>query len=325
MSLNTSLLKPKEVIVETISDNFSRIVLEPFERGYGHTLGSALRRILLSSMDGFAATEVMIEGVEHEYATMEGVQEDVIEILLNLKGIVFNLHDRDEVVLQLFKETAGPVLAGDIETNQSAEIINPNHVIANLNAKGRLNMQIKVSKGRGYVPGNVRSLQGENTHTVGKIMLDASFSPIVRVSYFVESARVEQRTDLDRLILEIETNGSLTPENAIQRAAGILANQLSVFVNLEHVVSQPAPVRRPQIDPMLLRPVDDLELTVRSSNCLKLENIRRIGDLVLKTEQELLKAPNLGRKSLTEIKEVLSARGLYLGMQIENWQYYANN
>jgi DNA-directed RNA polymerase subunit alpha len=300
-----------------LSPVHAKVVMEPFERGYGHTLGNALRRILLSSMPGCAATEVSIDGVLHEYSTIDGVQEDVVDILLNLKGVVFKLHNRDEAVLQLSKEGEGVVRAGDIVASHDVEIINPDHVIAHVSSGGRLAMELKVEKSRGYVPGNLRNLG--DSKSIGRLVLDASFSPIRRVSYFVESARVEQRTDLDKLIMEIETNGVIEPEEAIRTAARILMEQLSVFADLEGTALPVEHMKAVQVDPLLLRPVDDLELTVRSANCLKAENIYYIGDLIQRTENELLKTPNLGRKSLNEIKEVLSARGLTLGMKLENW------
>ena len=314
---SSGLLKPRIIDVQSASPVEAKVVMEPFERGYGHTLGNALRRILLSSMPGYAPTEVSIDGVLHEYSTIEGIEEDVVNILLNLKGIVFKLHGRDSVVLNLSKEGAGPVRAGDIELPHDAEIINPEHVIANLSAGGKLAMEIKVEKGRGYVPGNVRNLG--DAKTIGNLVLDASFSPIRRVSYNVESARVEQRTDLDKLIMEIETNGVVEPEEAIRYAARVLMEQLSVFADLEGTAPTIEASKPAQVDPVLLRPVDDLELTVRSANCLKAENIYYIGDLIQRTENELLKTPNLGRKSLNEIKEVLASRGLTLGMKLENW------
>ncbi|MGA2549926.1 MAG: DNA-directed RNA polymerase subunit alpha [Burkholderiaceae bacterium] len=313
-------LKPRQIEVEAIGPHTAKVTMEPFERGYGHTLGNALRRILLSSMNGFAATEVSISGVVHEYSTIDGVQEDVVDILLNLKGVVFKLHNRDDVVVVLRKEGEGPVTAADIELSHEVEIINPDHVIANLSAGGKLDMQIKVEKGRGYVPGNVRGFAEDHSKAIGRIVLDASYSPVRRVSYTVESARVEQRTDLDKLVMSIETNGVISPEEAIRQSARILVDQLSVFASLEGTeATAEAPSRSPQVDPILLRPVDDLELTVRSANCLKAENIYYIGDLIQRTENELLKTPNLGRKSLNEIKEVLASRGLTLGMKLENW------
>lgn len=316
---NASLLKPRIVEVEASGAASAKVVMEPFERGYGHTLGNALRRVLLSSMIGYAPTEVSIAGVVHEYSTLDGVQEDVVDLLLNLKGIVFKLESRDVVTVTLKKDSEGPVTAGDIELPHDVEVINPDHVIAHLSHGGKLDMQIKVEKGRGYVPGSVRRYPDEPSKAIGRIVLDASFSPVLRVSYAVESARVEQRTDLDRLVMNIETNGVLTPEEAIRQAARILVEQLSVFAALENTAEPEQQAQTPQVDPILLRPVDDLELTVRSANCLKAENIYYIGDLIQRTENELLKTPNLGRKSLNEIKEVLAARGLTLGMKLENW------
>jgi DNA-directed RNA polymerase subunit alpha len=317
-----NLLKPKNISVEQISANRAKVTLEPFERGYGHTLGNALRRVLLSSMVGHAPTEVTIAGVVHEYSSVDGVKEDVVNMLLNLKGVVFKLHNRDEVTLSLRKEGEGVVTAADIQTPHDVEILNPDHVIAHMATGAKIDMQIKVEKGRGYVPGNLRR-QDEAVRSIGRIVLDASFSPVKRVSYTVESARVEQRTDLDKLVLEIETNGSVGPEESVRSAAKILVEQLAVFAQLEGADAfemGAAPARSSQqFDPILLRPVDELELTVRSANCLKAENIYYIGDLIQRTENELLKTPNLGRKSLNEIKEVLASRGLTLGMKLENW------
>ncbi|MDR1162963.1 MAG: DNA-directed RNA polymerase subunit alpha [Candidatus Accumulibacter sp.] len=315
---NLELLKPRIIDVTSLSPVHARVVMEPFERGYGHTLGNALRRILLSSMPGFAATEVTIDGVLHEYSTIDGVQEDVVDILLNLKGVVFKLHSRNEATLRLRKSGESVVRAEDIEVTHDVEIVNPDHVIAHLSTGGNLSMELKVEKGRGYVPGNLHKLV-DGTKNIGKLVLDASFSPVRHVSYSVESARVEQRTDLDKLIMEIETNGVIEPETAIRMAARILMEQLSIFADLEGT-AVPIERQKPiQVDPLLLRLVDDLELTVRSANCLKAENIYYIGDLIQRTENELLKTPNLGRKSLNEIKEVLAARGLTLGMKLENW------
>ena len=321
--MQTNLLKPKTINVEQLAANRAKVTLEPFERGYGHTLGNALRRVLLSSMVGHAATEVTIAGVLHEYSSIDGVQEDVVNILLNLKGVVFKLHNRDEVTLSLRKDGEGPVTAADIQTPHDVEIINPEHVIVNLSHGGKIDMQIKVENGRGYGPGTMRRYGDESTKSIGRIVLDASFSPVKRVSYTVESARVEQRTDLDKLVLEIETNGAVTAEDAVRASAKILVEQLAVFAQLEgnELAAFDAPVQRSsqQFDPILLRPVDELELTVRSANCLKAENIYYIGDLIQRTENELLKTPNLGRKSLNEIKEVLASRGLTLGMRLESW------
>ena len=313
----TGFLKPRIIDVQNISPYHAKVVMEPFERGYGHTLGNALRRILLSSMPGYAPTEVKISGVLHEYSALEGVQEDVVDILLNLKGIVFKLHNAQEIVLKLKKQGPGVVTAADIELTHDVEIINPEHLIAHLSQGGKLDMQVKVEHGRGYEPASMRPEQ-EN-RAIGGILLDASFSPVKRVSYSVESARVEQRTDLDKLIVDIETNGVVEPEEAVRYAARVLVDQLSVFADLK---GTPISVEQPkaqQVDPILLQPVDDLELTVRSANCLKAENIYYIGDLIQRTETELLKTPNLGRKSLNEIKEVLASKGLTLGIKLENW------
>jgi DNA-directed RNA polymerase subunit alpha len=316
--MQTNLLKPKAIHVEPLGGNRAKVTLEPFERGYGHTLGNALRRVLLSSMPGYAPTEVKITGVLHEYSALDGVQEDVVDVLLNLKGVVLKLHNRDHVTLKLAKTGEGPVTAADIEPNHDVEIINPDHLIAHLTAGGKIEMEIKVEKGRGYQPATVR-VKPEGGRSIGNILLDASFSPVRRVSYSVESARVEQRTDLDKLVMDIETNGVIEPEQAIRYAASILVEQLGVFADLKGTEAPIEQRSMPQVDPILLRPVDDLELTVRSANCLKAENIYYIGDLIQRTETELLKTPNLGRKSLNEIKEVLASRGLSLGMKLENW------
>ena len=315
---SSAFLKPRIIDVQGVSPFHAKVTMEPFERGYGHTLGNALRRTLLSSMPGYAATEVKILGVLHEYSTIDGVQEDVVDILLNLKGIVLRLHNRDEAILTLKKSGEGVVTAADIEPMHDVEIINPDHVIAHLTAGGKLDIQINVEKGRGYVAAVTRR-GDEEARSVGGLMLDASFGPVRRVSYAVESARVEQRTDLDKLVIDIETNGAIDPEEAVRYAARVLVEQLSVFADLKGTPALIEEKKATQIDPVLLRPVDDLELTVRSANCLKAENIYYIGDLIQRTETELLKTPNLGRKSLNEIKEVLASRGLTLGMKLENW------
>ena len=314
----TEFLTPRHIDVTSENPTHSKIILEPLERGFGHTLGNALRRILLSSMSGCAIVEVDINGVEHEYSTIEGVQEDVMEILLNLKGIAVVMEGRDETMVTLDVTGPGPVLAGDIELDNNLEIINPEHVIANISGKTRLSMELRIERGRGYQPADTRIID-EETRSVGRLKLDATFSPVYSVAYSVENARVENRTDLDKLILELETNGTLDPEQAIRRAATILQQQLAVFVDLQDQSSTEPEEEEVEIDPILLRPVDDLELTVRSANCLKAESIYYIGDLIQRTEVELLKTPNLGKKSLTEIKDVLASRGLSLGMRLENW------
>jgi DNA-directed RNA polymerase subunit alpha len=339
-----NLLKPRSIDVEANEGNpySATVTMEPFETGYAHTLGNALRRVLLSSMEGFAPTEAQISGVVHEYSQLDGVKEDVVDILLNVKGVIFRLDGRDEVEVHLHKEGSGSVTAADFELPHDVTILNPEHVIATLSG-GKLDMTIKVEKGRGYQPGDMRALKEDDytKNTIGRIIMDASFSPILRVAYRVENARVEQRTDLDKLIMTIDTNGAILPEVAIRQAAHILQDQLSVFggiatIGLEPPVQAQAPayagaqpaaapapaapaVEPKPVDPILRRPVDDLELTVRSANCLKAENIYYIGDLIQRTENELLKTPNLGRKSLNEIKEVLNAHGLTLGMKLDNW------
>lgn len=313
-------LTPREIDVEEISPSFSKITLEPLERGFGHTLGTTIRRILLSSMPGAAIVEAKIRGVLHEYSTISGVQEDVIEILMNLKGVAIKMLGRSEVTLNLNKKGPCVVLASDIQLEHDVEIVNPDHVIAHLNDDGKLEMTLRATTGRGYETAASRiGIDETENKGIGVLHLDASFSPVLRVSYTVESARVEKRTDLDKLIIELETNGTLGPDEAIRRCATILQQQLAPFVDL-----QASPVKREalsetSIDPMYMRPVDDLELTVRSANCLKAESIFFIGDLIQRNEVDLLKTPNLGKKSLTEIKNVLASHGLSLGTRLDNW------
>ncbi|HBW8619831.1 TPA: DNA-directed RNA polymerase subunit alpha [Klebsiella pneumoniae] len=316
----TEFLKPRLVDIEQVSSTHAKVTLEPLERGFGHTLGNALRRILLSSMPGCAVTEVEIDGVLHEYSTKEGVQEDILEILLNLKGLAVRVQGKDEVILTLNKSGIGPVTAADITHDGDVEIVKPQHVICNLtDENAAISMRIKVQRGRGYVPASARIHSEEDERPIGRLLVDACYSPVERIAYNVEAARVEQRTDLDKLVIEMETNGTIDPEEAIRRAATILAEQLEAFVDLRDVRQPEVKEEKPEFDPILLRPVDDLELTVRSANCLKAEAIHYIGDLVQRTEVELLKTPNLGKKSLTEIKDVLASRGLSLGMRLENW------
>ncbi|AAV82723.1 DNA-directed RNA polymerase subunit alpha [Idiomarina loihiensis] len=315
----TEFLKPRLVDIEQISPTHAKVTLEPLERGFGYTLGNALRRILLSSMPGCAVTEVEIDGVLHEYSSKEGVQEDVIEVLLNLKGLAVSVEGKDEATLTLNKSGAGPVTAGDFTHDGDVEIVNPEHVICHLTGDYELVMRVKVERGRGYVPAASRQSADDDERPIGRLLVDASFSPVERIAYSVDAARVEQRTDLDKLVIEMETNGTLDPEEAIRRAATILAEQLDAFVELRDISEPEEKEEKPEFDPILLRPVDDLELTVRSANCLKAEAIQYIGDLVQRTEVELLKTPNLGKKSLTEIKDVLASRGLSLGMRLENW------
>jgi DNA-directed RNA polymerase subunit alpha len=313
------LLKPRLVDVQKDSETKAKIVLEPLERGFGHTLGSSLRRILLSSVPGCAVIEAEIDGVLHEYSTIEGVQEDVIEILLNLKELAIVMHSKDEATLTLNKKGLGPVTASDITLDHDVEIVNPDHVIANLTKSGELNMTIKVARGRGYQPSTARD--NDEDRPIGRLQLDASYSPVLKVSYSVDSARVDQSTNLDKLIIELETDGTVDPEETIRAAATILQDQLTHFIDLKGKTEEEPKSDEPEVDPILIRPVDDLELTVRSANCLKAENIYYIGDLIQRTEVELLKTPNLGKKSLTEIKDVLASKGLSLGMRLDNWPH----
>ncbi len=313
------MLKPKAVGVDEINPNRARITLEPLERGFGHTLGNALRRVLLSSIPGCAISEVEIDGVLHEYTAIEGLQEDIIEVLLNLKGVALRMHEREEAVLTLSKQGTGTVTAGDIQTDHDVEVVNPDHAICTLTKGGSISMQLKVSKGVGYQPASRLTIGEQESRPIGRLQLDASFCPVKRVAYAVEAARVEQRTNLDKLILDIETNGTMDCEEATKLAANILADQLSVFIDFKAREVVEIEERKAEIDPILLRPIDDLELTVRSANCLKAESILYIGDLVQRTEVELLKTPNLGKKSLTEIKDVLAANELTLGTKLENW------
>jgi len=317
-NLLSGFLQPKVTGVQSVTPTRSKVTIEPMERGYGHTLGNALRRVLLSSIPGCAVTEIKIEGVLHEYTTVDGVQEDVIDIMLNLKNLAVSLNSKDEVVLTIEKSGEGAVTAADIETDHDVEIFNPELVIANLTAKGKLSMSIKVERGSGYQTAASRKQEDEDL-PIGTLLLDASFSPIKKISYKVDTARVEQRTNLDKLVIELETNGTIDPEETIRMAATILHHHIAVFVDLTSIEVEPELPKEPEFDPILLRPVDDLELTVRSANCLKAEQIFYIGDLIQRTEVELLKAPNLGKKSLTEIKDVLASKGMSLGIRLENW------
>ncbi|QCI27311.1 DNA-directed RNA polymerase subunit alpha [Buchnera aphidicola] len=317
------LLKPSIVDIEQINSTYFRVILEPLERGFGHTIGNALRRVLLSSIPGYAVTEVQIKGILHEYSAKTGIKEDILTILLNLKELAIKLYGKDQVMLKLQKSGIGPVKASDIIYDNSVVIINPEHIICNLTDQvASIDMLMKVEKGIGYVTAASRIASHDINKNVGCISLDTCYSPIERISYMVEPARLQQKTDLDKLIIEIETNGTIDPEEAIRRAATILSEQLSTFVDLNYLTKKPVievKKTKPDFDPILLKSVDDLELTVRSANCLKTEMINYIGDLVQKTEVELLKMPNLGKKSLMEIKDILSLRGLSLGMYIKNW------
>ncbi|SVA22077.1 uncharacterized protein METZ01_LOCUS74931 [marine metagenome] len=313
------LLKPHTVRVQPEAGNRARVIIEPFERGFGHTLGNALRRVLLSSMPGSAIVEASIDSVLHEYTTIEGVQEDVVEILLNLKSVAIRMYARERAELTLNKKGPGVVMASDISVDHDIEVVNPDLIIAHLTSVGELKMVLTVESGRGFRAATQRFDLEEQTGRIGALQMDASFSPVRRVSYTIEAARVEQRTNLDKLIIDIETNGTIDPEEAIRRAGIILKDQLDVFVDLQGQDAAAAAAAESHVDPILMRPVDELELTVRSANCLKAENINYIGDLTQRTEVELLRTPNLGKKSLTEIKEVLESHGLALGMRADNW------
>jgi DNA-directed RNA polymerase subunit alpha len=317
-NLLAGFLQPKVSGIQSKSANRSKVTIEPMEHGFGHTLGNAIRRVLLSSIPGCAVTEISIDGVLHEYTTIDGVQEDVVDIMLNLKNLAVKLTAKDEVLLTIDKKGPCQVTAGDIIVDHDVEIVNPDLVIANLTSNGSLSMSIKVERGTGYKTAVSRKQEDEDL-AISALLLDASFSPIKKVSYKVDAARVEQRTNLDKLIIDLETNGTVDPEETIRAAATILHHHLAVFVDLKDIVEEPDVPAEPTFDPILLRPVDDLELTVRSANCLKSEQIFYIGDLIQRTEVELLKAPNLGKKSLTEIKDVLASKGMSLGIRLENW------
>lgn len=315
----TEFLKPRLVDIEQVSTTRTKVTLEPLERGFGHTLGNALRRILLSSMPGCAVTEVEIDGILHEYSTKEGLKEDILEVLLNLKKLAVRiLHDKNEAVLTIEKSGTGIITAADINYNADVDIVRPEQEICHLTDDiSSLKMKIKVQRGRGYVPASARAQ--DNDRPIGCLLIDACYSPIERICYEVRTARVKQRTDLDKLVIEMETNGTIDPEEAIRRAATIMVEQLDAFVDLRDLRQPEKQEEKPEFDPILLRPVDDLEFTVRSANCLKAETIHYIGDLVQRTEVELLKTPNLGKKSLSEIKDILASRNLSLGMRLDNW------
>jgi len=314
------LLRPRVVSVKEESANKAQIVIEPLERGFGHTLGNAFRRLLLSSIPGYAITDVKIDGVSHEFSTIENVKEDVVEILLNLKGVAFSVKGttEEEFEISLSKSGSGVVTAGDIQVPDGMSVANPNHVICNIAGKGSVNMNMVVKEGIGYEAAN-KNIKDEDSRSIGSLVLDASYCPVRRVSYEVENARVEQRTNLDKLILSIDTDGSITAEEAVQMAARILIEQMAVFVDFEMSAPLEEESEEEKLNPILLKPIDELELTVRSANCLKAENIQYIGDLIQRTEVDLLKTPNLGKKSLNEIKAVLAEMGLNFGVRIENW------
>ena len=313
-----NLLKPRMADVQNISDTRMRVVLEPLERGFGYTLGNALRRVLLSSIQGAAVVEARIDGVLHEYSTIASVREDVVDVLLNLKGLNLRLHDKDTAKASLHKIGKGVVTAADIVTDGNVEIANKDHVIAHVMDKGELNMTLTIARGCGYRPAPTQR-SSEEGDTVGTLLLDANFSPVKRTTYSVESARKGERTDLDKLIVELEADGTIGAEELIRQAATILYSQLETFVDLEQIRMAEEEHEKGELDDIFMKSVDDLELTVRSANCLKAERVYYIGDLVQHTEMELLKTPNLGKKSLDEIKNVLAEHNLNLGMQVAGW------
>ena len=316
-----TLIKAKSVEVEedSLSPTYGRFHVEPLERGYGITIGNSLRRILLSSLQGAAITSVQIKGVLHEFTTIPGVREDVTDVILNLKEILVKLHSEGPETLRLKVKKAGVVTAADIQPNSNVEILNPDHPLATLSEDGVLEMEMIVKWGRGYVPAERNREEGQ---PIGVVPLDALFSPIRKVNYHVTHSRVGQITDYDRLTLEIFTRGSVAPADAIAFAAKILKEQLNVFINFDEQEAAPKPIAVEEKDTLnenLFKTVDELELSVRSANCLKNANIHYIGDLVQKTEAEMLKTKNFGRKSLNEIKQIITEMGLSLGMDLENW------
>lgn len=319
------LSMPKATRVEALAAHRARLTLEPLARGFGTTMGAALRRVLLSSLPGCAPTQVTLAQAAHEQAAPDRIGEDVVHLILNLKGVVFRMQDRQEATVTLRTEQAGPVRAGDILTPMGVQVVNPAHVIAHLLPGAQLDMQIKVEVGRGYAPGQLQRFAADRATGGATIRLDASFSPVRTVAYVVEPTRVEQHTDLDRLVLDIATDGSITPCDALSQGAALLMAQLDPFVacrpagTLEPVSAARLAQQRSYELAGLMRPVDDLNLTVRSANCLKTENILLLGDLVQRTETELLRTPNLGRKSLHEIKGALAARGWTLGSALHGW------
>ena len=315
------LIKPRRMDIEqeTLANTFGKFVVEPLERGFGTTLGNSLRRVLLSSLQGAAITSVKIDGVDHEFSTIPEVAEDVTDIVLNLKEVLLRMHTSEVKTLRIEAEGPREVKAGDIIADPDVEILNPGHHICTISEGGRLRMEITCRRGRGYVPAAENKVQGS---PIGTIPVDSLFSPIRKVNYQVTNARVGQRTDYDKLTLEVWTNGAVTPQDAVAFAAKIIKEQLTVFINFDET-EEPAPVEAPKeearLNENLFRSVDELELSVRSANCLQQANIKTIGDLVQKTEAEMLKTKNFGRKSLKEIKEILAEMGLSLGMKLENW------
>jgi len=315
------LTKPSSVTLKEGYNNVTKsiITMESFERGFGNTLGNSLRRVLLSSINGFAVTSVKINGILHEYSTIEGVKEDVLDIIMNLKSLAITKDDASPCVLKLSTDRVGPVYAGSIEAPAGVEIVNKDLLICTLNKGAKIDMQMNVECGKGYVAAD----QVKKEQQVGLIAIDAMFSPVKKVSYKVENSRVGQITDYDKLILEIDTNGTITPQDALGVAAKILQEQLQFFINFDTTEIASSSHSHIEIEPEfnrnLLKTIDELELSVRSYNCLKNENIIYVGDLVSKSESEMLKTANFGRKSLNELKENLKAMGLNFGMKLTNW------
>jgi len=313
------LIRPRALDIDTVSENYGKFVAEPLERGFGITLGNSLRRILLSSIRGAAISSVKIEGALHEFSTLPDVAEDVTDIVLNLKEVVVRCNSHEPQTVRLDARGAGVVTAGDLKLGNKVEVVNPEQPIATLADGGKLKMELRVKQGRGYVPAERNR---EEDQPVGVIPIDSMFAPIRKVNYVVTNARVGQQTDYDKLTLEVWTDGTIKPEDAVAVAAKVLKEQLRIFINFDEG-AEPEQVematQEKELNPNLLRRVEELELSVRSANCLQNANIRYIGELVQKTEQEMLRTKNFGRKSLNEIKEILAEMGLSLGMRLDNW------
>ncbi|MFT7623031.1 MAG: DNA-directed RNA polymerase subunit alpha [Myxococcota bacterium] len=315
----SNLIRPRQLQIDHATDTYGRFTCEPLERGYGLTIGNALRRILLSSIRGAAITAVKFEGTLHEFSAIPDVVEDVTDIILNLKEVQIRLHGVGPKVVRIKKASAGPVTAADIEHDDSVEILNPGALICTISESGSFEAELTIREGRGYVPAEGNK---DPDAPVGTIAIDAIFSPIQRVNYRVTNARVGQRTDFDKLVLEMWTNGSVLPEDGLALSAKILKEQLQIFINFDEIIDEPVVeevVEEQQFNENLYRTVDELELSVRSANCLQNANIKHIGDLVQKSEAEMLKTKNFGRKSLKEIKEILAEMGLSLGMKLDGW------
>ena len=314
------LIKPNKLVIQpgVDPDRAAIVVAEPMERGFGLTLGNGLRRVLLSSLQGAAVTSIQIEGVLHEFTTIPGVREDVTDIVLNVKSLAVRMHGEEPRRMTLTAKGPGEVTAGQIETGHDVEIMNPETVICTLDKGASLSMELTVESGKGYV---AAVMDRDEEAPIGVIPVDAVYSPVKKVAYKVENSRSGQYLDYDKLTLELETNGTVTPDDAVAYAARILQYQLQLFINFEEPVVEEVKVEsdEPELNRHLLRKVDELELSVRSANCLKNDNIVYIGDLIQKTEAEMLRTPNFGRKSLNEIKEVLTQMGLHLGMEVPDW------